>query len=266
LSPGSVLSYPKKETSKDSRKTAETSQKGTVKGIKPLRFAEALDFARHGIQKNNNFATYFIFEMVKKEEKNSKKDITVNSKELAEYLGLTPRRVQQLVSDGTLKPKSAKPYRFDLKKTVSGYVQFLSDKVQGREEKEAPVENDLKRKLKADADLKGYKAQMAKLELEELEGKMHRSEDVQDMTNDLIYTVRHAIIALPGRLAMDVSKIMDASEASIRIRSECYEVLKELSEYKYDPEAYKKKVRDRSGWDAVMNDDEEDENGQTEQE
>lgn len=47
----------RKKLSKNSRKTAETSQKGTVKGIKSLRFAEALDFARHGVKKINNFAT-----------------------------------------------------------------------------------------------------------------------------------------------------------------------------------------------------------------
>ena len=41
-----------------------------------------------------------------------------------------------------------------------------------------------------------YKATIAKLEAEELKGKMHRSEDVAAMTTDLIYAIRGAMMAL----------------------------------------------------------------------
>ena len=48
---------------------------------------------------------------------------------------------------------------------------------------------------------------------------MHRSEDVEAMTNDLVYTARSMIMALPGRLAMDVVQAGSASEASALIRT-----------------------------------------------
>ena len=43
------------------------------------------------------------------------------------------------------------------------------------------------------------RAKKMKLEVQELEGKMHRSEDVKAMTDDLIYAVRSALNAMPGR-------------------------------------------------------------------
>ena len=87
---------------------------------------------------------------------------------------------------------------------------------------------------------------------------MHRSEDVEAMTNDLVYTVRSMIMALPGRLAMDVVQAGSPAEASALIRAECYKILNELSEYKYDPEAYQRRVRDREGWSESVADDTDD--------
>ena len=114
-------------------------------------------------------------------------------------------------------------------------------------------------KLRAEADLKQSKAKIAELQLKELEGKMHRSEDVEAMTNDLVYTARSMIMALPGRLAMDVVQAGSANEASALIRAECYKILNELAGYQYDPEAYRRRVRDREGWSDALADEEADE-------
>lgn len=82
--------------------------------------------------------------------------------------------------------------------------------------------------------------------------KMHRSEDVEAVTNDLVYTVRSMIMALPGRLAMDVVQVASANEASALIRAECYKILNELANYNYDPAVYQRRVRDREGWSDVI--------------
>ena len=103
------------------------------------------------------------------------------------------------------------------------------------------------------------KAKIAELQLKELEGKMHRSEDVEALTNDLVYTARSMIMALPGRLAMDVVQAGSANEASALIRTECYKILDELAGYQYDPEAYRRRVRDREGWSDALADEEADE-------
>ena len=47
---------------------------------------------------------------------------------------------------------------------------------------------------------------------------MHRSEDVAAMTEDLVYAIRGALMALPGRLAVDVCDVKTPAEVSEVIR------------------------------------------------
>ena len=174
---------------------------------------------------------------------------------IAKLFGVTDRRVQQLAKEGIIQAAETRPYKFDLLPTVQAYIKYLSDKANGKEQKSTDTVQAESDKLRAEADLKQSKAKIAELQLNELEGKMHRSEDVEAMTNDLVYTIRSMIMALPGRLAMDVVQADSANEASALIRSECNKILDELAGYKYDPEAYQRRVRDREGWGIQLDDD-----------
>ena len=178
---------------------------------------------------------------------------------MAKLFELDPRRVQQLAKEGVLPAASQRPYKFDLLPTVKAYIRYLRDRANGKEAKTADTVKAEADKLRAEADLKQSKAKIAELQLKELEGKMHRSEDVEAMTNDLVYTARSMIMALPGRLAMDVVQTGSANEASALIRAECYKILNELAGYQYDPEAYRRRVRDREGWSDALTDEETDE-------
>ncbi|MFR3175579.1 MAG: protoporphyrinogen oxidase [Acutalibacteraceae bacterium] len=178
---------------------------------------------------------------------------------IAKLFDLDVRRVQQLAKEGILPAASQRPYKFDLLPTVKAYIRYLRDRANGKEAKTADTVKAEADKLRAEADLKQSKAKIAELQLKELEGKMHRSEDVEDLTNDLVYTARSMIMALPGRLAMDVVQAGSANEASALIRTECYKILDELAGYQYDPEAYRRRVRDREGWSDALADEEADE-------
>ena len=173
----------------------------------------------------------------------------VDSKTIAAIFGVDPRRVQQLAKEGIITAtKDGHANRYDLLPTIQRYIRYLSDKANGREsisKKDADTEG---RRLEAEADLKRSKADMAALQLKELEGKMHRSEDVEAVMTDLVFTIRSSLIALPGRLAVDVVTAQTAAEASVIIRGEVYKILEELAGYKYDPEEYARRVRDREGW------------------
>lgn len=178
---------------------------------------------------------------------------------IAKLFDLDVRRVQQLAKEGILPAASQRPYKFDLLPTVKAYIRYLRDRANGKEAKTADTVKAEADKLRAEADLKQSKAKIAELQLKELEGKMHRSEDVEALTNDLVYTARSMIMALPGRLAMDVMQAGSANEASALIRTECYKILDELAGYQYDPEAYRRRVRDREGWSDALADEEADE-------
>lgn len=177
----------------------------------------------------------------------------VNSEIIAQLFGVTSRRVNQLANEGVIsaiKEKGANKY--DLLPTIKKYIKHLSDKANGR--KNCGNQWD-EMKQQAEAELKKSKASITRMQESELAGNMHRSEDVEAMTMDLVFSIRSMIMALPGRLAVDMANISTAAEASERIKEECHNILNDLANYRYDPEAYKRRVRDRQGWRELGEDD-----------
>lgn len=165
---------------------------------------------------------------------------------IAKLFGISTRRVEQLKTEGIIEG-TGKPTKYDLVPTVQAYIRYLSDKANGREKKKT-VEELEEAKLRAEVDIKEAKAEAAKLELAELQGTMHRAEDVESIMTDHVLFLRSMIMAMPGKLAVDLSNLHTASEMSERVRRECYFVLENLADYKYDPEVYKKRVMERQGW------------------
>lgn len=163
--------------------------------------------------------------------------------------GKSNQWIGQLVSQGTLSKRST-PHGslFDAAATIRAYCDMLE--VRAAQEKKS--EKEIKRedaRSAADVTLKVAKATLAKMEAEELQGKMHRSDDVAAMTEDLVFTIRGMLLALPGRLAVDASTASSASEAAEIIRKEVYKVMEELSRYRYDAKKYQERVRERRSWD-----------------
>ena len=178
----------------------------------------------------------------------------VDATMVAKLFNLTVRRIQQLTQDGVLATELVdKKRKYELLLTVQRYIAYLQEKVVKKGENKDDAQNE-SRKIKADADLRAAKAEIADMELKELRGEMHRSEDVEAMTTDLVFTIRSMMLALPGRLAIDLAKITKPAEISERIKQEIHAILLELSNYQYDADAYKKRVRDRQGWGDLLKD------------
>ncbi len=161
--------------------------------------------------------------------------------ELAMVLGVTARRIQQMTQDGTLV--TVKKGRFLLADNVQRYITFISGRQMSAEEKKLE-----KARKSAEVKIKIAKADIAKLEADELKGTMHRSEDVAKMTAQLVTTIRSALTALPGRLAVDCAGSETAEECSIIIRDGVREIMEELTEFRYDPAKYEQMVRARRDW------------------
>ena len=151
-------------------------------------------------------------------------------------LGLTPRRVSQLAHDGIIETEGRNKYR--LPDGVQSYVEYIRSMGLDRADDEGE-------RRKAEIRLKKARARYQELETAELEGKMHRAEDIEAIVTDLVYSWRGALLALPGRLAVDVVGVESAAEASEIIRAEIYKVMEELSHYQYDPARYAELVKER---------------------
>ena len=87
------------------------------------------------------------------------------------------------------------------------------------------------------------------MELKELQGKMHRAEDVEAIMTDHVFFLRSMLMAMPGKLAVDLSGTHTAAEQADRVKGEVYYILENLAGYRYDPEEYRKRVTERQGWD-----------------
>jgi phage terminase Nu1 subunit (DNA packaging protein) len=172
---------------------------------------------------------------------------------IATIFGVSTRRVEQLKTEGIIKGQG-KPTKYDLLPTIKAYIKYLSDKANGREKREtdAQLETD---KLSAEKRFKMAKAEMAELELKEMRGELHRASDVEAITTDHVLYLRSMLMALPGKLAVDVAAISSAPECADRIKREIYSVLNSLANYRYDPDEYKKRVRERQGWNDRHGDD-----------
>lgn len=171
--------------------------------------------------------------------------IYVKTADVCSATGKSNQWIGQLVSQGTLN-KSHTPFgaMFDFRETIKAYIE---ERVGGEDDaaKRAEAEKIELQKQKAEAALKAAKAKKENLMLKELEGKMHNSEDVEAMTTDLIFNIRGALVALPGRLAVAVAGAKDPAEVSSIITTEINEVMDELSQYKYSSEKYAERVRER---------------------
>jgi len=178
--------------------------------------------------------------------------------DLAQLFGTTRQWIGELTRNGILKKRDTPAgKRYHIVESTRAYVQYLREKAAGRGDKGIPKNKELD-KFDAEVKLKKAKADIAELSARELRGTLHRSEDVLALTEDLIYTIRDSLLALPGRLAVDVAAVNTAAEAAEIIRREVGIVMQQLSEYCYDPQKYEERVRKRMKWE-LESEDEEDE-------
>ena len=171
---------------------------------------------------------------------------TCSAGELATVLGLSKPRIYQLVSEGIITKKGRE---LPLADSVQRYIEYSRH---GESTDKVELENA---RLRADVKYRENKAEIMRLEADELKGRMHRSEDVEALTSDLVYVMRSTMLALIGRLAVDVAPIDNPAECAAVIRKEIYRAMESLSEYRYDPKKYIERVRERRKWEEVMKDD-----------
>lgn len=168
--------------------------------------------------------------------------IFVKTADIVAATGKTTSWIRDITARGIIKETKTKHGAlYDFTQTMRAYCASL----ESRRSDEDTADVELKRK-KAEAKLKESKAVIAEMQAKEFQGKMHRSEDVQKMTADLLYFVRGGLVALAGRCATDCAASSEPAEVQKIIEHEVHEILKDLSEYKYDPKRYDELVRQRT--------------------
>lgn len=139
------------------------------------------------------------------------------SKVVASWLGLTERRVRQLRDEGIIQ--EARPGLYELQPTVRRYIQYLRGGAGGDKLNEER------------AGLLEIKRKKAQIELDELEGGLHRTEDIERAMGAMLSNFRTRMLAIPAKTAGDISRMKDQAEIFDRLKMEVDEALDELSNY-----------------------------------
>jgi phage terminase Nu1 subunit (DNA packaging protein) len=194
------------------------------------------------------------------QEVNLDDEIWVPTRKLASWLDLTDNRIRQLEDEGYFISKTeGGKKKFELKTSIRIYIEYLK-RHNDSDRRFNQMMSDEQRRQKAEADLKEAKAAIEQMKKNELEATMHRADDVESITTDLVTAVRAELLALPGTLAVNVANAQSAAEAAGFIKAAVNDILNSLIDYKYDPAKYKKLVREREKWmNETKKDEEQDE-------
>lgn len=151
-------------------------------------------------------------------------DLIVSTDVMADLLGYTRQRINQLVKEGVLEKKA--PGRFFLKQNIKKYIEFLKTGQKSEDEGEAHAQYWEEKALHEKA-----KREIAELKLAKLKNRMHDAADIELVLTNMLVTFRNRILAIPQKVAPKIIGLTNLAEISDIINAELLEALKELSEY-----------------------------------
>lgn len=131
---------------------------------------------------------------------------------IANFFGVTVRRVQQLTQEGIIKTVATpQGRRYELVPTLKTYIQYLSDKAYGKSksEKEAELREQ---KLTAEVALKDSQAELHKMKREIAAGKYIDIEEVQLDYKKFFVVFKRFALSIPVRLVSMISDQVDPTE------------------------------------------------------
>lgn len=139
------------------------------------------------------------------------------SKVVADWLGLTERRVRQLRDEGVIEEQA--PGLYNLRATVTRYIAYL--RTGG-----ASLNDERARLTKA-------KREAAEMENDLQRGDLHRTEDIEKGITTMCLNIRSRFLTLPAKLSPALAE-MGGKQADIfdELKRAIDETLDELRDYR----------------------------------
>lgn len=176
--------------------------------------------------------------------------VTVSVGTLAEWLGVTEKRVQQLADDGIVRRKARGLYA--LEESVKGYNAFRAERSPGRSRSD---DVDAAEYEKHRAAYTKYKAEEKRLQLELLQGKVHNADTVSAIMNEILANLRSKLLALPTITAPIVADLSDPNACQEAITTAVHDALTEIATYPKDEIAARQLRREYEAAAISMEDD-----------
>lgn len=176
--------------------------------------------------------------------------MVVNQKELAQCLGVSSRRVRQLKDEGLFQTAPGER-GYCLEKSIQEYIDYKINAETGRRSSIS--------KEKIQAEHEEVKKQISLLKLRKLRRELHEAKDVEYYLSDMLVRFKNRMLALPSKIAMEVSGEKDINKIAQIIQKDILDTMEELSEY--DPD----EIDHSSGYESAADEDceeEDDEDGE----
>ncbi len=154
-------------------------------------------------------------------------DITVSAKVLGEIIGVGDRMVRNLAEQGVLKRNSHG--RYLLLKSVKNYILTLKIAKAGEKVK-TDVDSQYLDLNREKAVNEHWKSMINEIRLQLIQGKVHKSEDVEAVITDMFSKFKSKLLALPVKAARRAEG-KTRGEIQQFLMDEVNDVLLELSQY-----------------------------------
>lgn len=139
------------------------------------------------------------------------------SKAVAEWLGLTERRVRQLRDEGVIQEKS--PGLYDMRTTVTRYILFIR---KGNSKTDLNDERAMLTKAKREA---------ADMENKVRRGELHSAEDIEKGIKTMCLNIRSRFLTLPAKLAPTLAAMGSQAQIFDELKKAIDEALEELRSF-----------------------------------
>ncbi|MBQ9000535.1 MAG: hypothetical protein IJ087_01625 [Eggerthellaceae bacterium] len=183
----------------------------------------------------------------------------VGAVELAEQLGVTRQYVHKLAKAGVIPYELNEKgwFTYDLDEARREYARFNAVKKGATsldnddQEFDSASDDDVVdlkvERARQEVRIKRATADMKERERDEMLGKYHRAEFVEDWVTELLLAHRSAMSALPGKLAPLLVGETDAAVIAAIIKSEVRAIQEDMSRFEYNPGYYQERLAEEQG-------------------
>jgi phage terminase Nu1 subunit (DNA packaging protein) len=150
----------------------------------------------------------------------------VSTEELAQFVGVDPRRIQQLTQEGVIKkePGNKKTAKYDFVRNVHSLLQYYRQKSDSR--RSGDSDEMANEKLKQIST----KRKLEELKLAQLEGDLHKAEDIERIIGAMLTRLRINLMAIPMGLAPILRDMDDARDIAEKLDERIRRAMNEIAD------------------------------------
>jgi phage terminase Nu1 subunit (DNA packaging protein) len=149
----------------------------------------------------------------------------VRVEEIAETVGVTPMRIRQLENMGVIQSfKDGRTRLYDKWPTLLSILKYYREKADSRRSGDSQEMKSAKERQAT------AKAKLEELKLAQLEGDLHKAEDIERIIGAILTRLRINLLAIPMGLAPVLRDMDDAMEIAEKLDERIRRVMNEVAD------------------------------------